>query len=76
MKKWILISAIIFLASCSVKTIPVTVPLSLPPALELPTLQTGALECLSGDAYQTLVTRDKLLKARVSTLENIIRSTH
>jgi len=76
MKKSILIILAIISVSCGSKIIPVPVELRLPPDLVLPKLEVDSLECVSALTYGTLVTRDKLLKARIKTLNAIIKSTH
>ena len=74
MKKSILAIGIIFLASCT-KTVYVNPQLQIPPEIDLPTVEAGFLECLSDETYETMVRREMLLKARIDTLESIIRST-
>lgn len=74
MQNVILISAIILLNGCTTR-VPVSVPLTLPPDLVLPSIP-GSMECLSDETYQALVTRDELQKARRETLRAIIKTTH
>lgn len=72
--KFGLIGLAVTLASCS--TIPVAVPLPVPPPLELPTVPSVELSCLSDKAYTVLVIRDRLQAARIDTLTSIILTTH
>lgn len=74
MKRLILISAIILLVSSCSTIEPVKLPL--PPPLVVPTIQPEDLSCLSDEAYDALVKRDKLKSARIQTLIDIIKSTH
>ena len=81
MKKWILASAIILLSS-SCATTPVVIPVRLecPPPITLPEMnqrQVSELQYnIAADTYYNLVKREKLLKARIDTLCDIIESTH
>lgn len=64
-----LLLAVILITGCeTVKFVPV--PLPLPPPIERPT--ESDLACLSDTAYKKIVVMDK----RITTLENIIKSTH
>ena len=74
--KWILLSAIILASGCAAPKAPVTVSLPIPPALSLPEIAADEMMCLSEQAYSDLVIRDMLQAERITTLENIIRSTH
>ncbi len=62
------------LAGCC--TIPGQPRLPLPPPIQYPAVKATELSCLSDIAYLTLTERDALCRARVRTLENIIKSTH
>ena len=76
MKNVILIASAIFLASCATQPVYVTVPLDLPPELEVPKVAAEELECLSQPAYDNLETVILLYRQRITTLEDIIKSTH
>lgn len=71
----ILIVAIISNSGCASQKVR-AVSLVVPPALDLPRIQPLEFECLSDDAYVRLARRDLLLRERVHTLEQIIKSTH
>ena len=71
------ILAAIILSGLSACYTPVGNPvLPLPPPLVLPVIQEAELQCLPDDAYLRLAESYTMLKARVKTLEAIIRSTH
>ncbi len=57
-------------------TTPGQVRLPLPPPVQYPTVKSAELSCLTDQTYLALVERDSLCRARVRTLENIIKSTH
>ena len=75
MKTLILLTALI-LSSCASTTIPVPVPLPLPPPVEIPKVMGDELSCLSNDTYKRLVIGFRALTERVTTLSDIIRTTH
>lgn len=70
----LLAAIILSLSGCGATLEPVR--LEVPPSLTLPTIPAEALTCLSDDAYEALVVRDTLLRARIKTLEDIILTTH
>lgn len=70
----ILLSAIIFLASCASN--PGAPVLQLPPKLNLPTIVPSDLYCLPDEAYESLVVRDVMQSRRIETLRSIIKATH
>ena len=49
--------------------------LLLPPPLSVPRVTVMELQCVSDDVYTRLLLQNKLFAARISTLEDIIRST-
>ena len=72
--RWILLSATIFLSSCSVASNPVKLPLPVLP--DLPKIQIDELQCLSLDVYERLTIRDIMWENHADELESIILSTH
>lgn len=79
MKKLILTSSIILIASCSTKTIPVQVPLLCPDPLEFegfPAELVSQAQMMSRELRTYFIKRDKLQTARRETLQAICRSTH
>ena len=70
----LVLAAIISLSACS--AVPTVARLPIPPPLDLPKIEAKELECLTDSAFGRLRDRDQLLNSRVTTLENIIRSTH
>jgi len=72
MRKWVILLAIT-LSSCG-SLEPVRLPL--PPPLVTPTVTRDEVKCLSDDAYERLVIRDRLKDARIKTLTDVIKSTH
>ena len=69
-------AAAIILSLSACCTTPGQVRLPVPPPVQYPTVKSADLSCLSDQTYLTLVERDSLCRARVRTLENIIKSTH
>ena len=77
MLKSILILTVIFSVSgCGEKRVYVQQPLELPPTLVLPSLIFSEFECAAGNSKKRLVQGIELMKNRIVTLENIIRTTH
>ena len=74
MKRLTLISAIILASGCATNF--VTNPLPLPEPLVLPKVEGSELQCLTDEAYESMVKRDKLQGARIETLRRIIEGTH
>ncbi len=68
-----IISSISLFGCC---TTPGQPRLPLPPPIQYPTVKSAEMACLSDQTYLALVERDSLCRARVRTLENIIKSTH
>ena len=78
MRKWMLIPALILsLSACCSTVEPVKLPIPAPlmPNIDYPTISHTELECLSDSAYKRLVTRERVFKARISTLRSILEST-
>ena len=50
--------------------------LKLPPVLIVPTVSLKDVKCLTKEVKVRIKKRDKLKSARITTLENIIKSTH
>jgi len=73
-----LAAAIILVAGCATRTETVFVqePLPIPDRPSVPTIQPDDLQCLSDDAYESLVVRDTMLQEHVRRLEAIIKTTH
>lgn len=73
-----LVAAIIS-SSCTTvqtETFYVQEPLPIPERQRLPKIPAEALECLSSEAFETLVNRDVMQDAHIKRLEAIIRTTH
>ena len=75
MNKLIILSALIWISGCSTVEYKPT-PLSLPPELRVPVVKPVELECVTDETYKNLKLQNKLHKARIETLKNIIKSTH
>lgn len=70
-----MLMTVIILASACSTIIPVPIALQNPPELTLPKLDPDQLQCLTNEAYTTLVKRDKLQTERRMTLRSIINTT-
>lgn len=70
----ILLTAIIFLISCS--HIPTGAILKLPPEISYPVITAQEVQCLTDNAFNKIKKRDKLKTSRIETLREIIKSTH
>ncbi|GEM_PF-1209458 len=75
------LAAVLFMSGCAtppaeVVTVPVVVALESPPRPILPPVPADDLKCLSVETYETLVTRQRLLRQYAEELEGIIQSTH
>ena len=57
-------------------TTPGQARLPVPPPVQYPAVKSAELSCLSDQTYLAMVDRDSLCRARVRTIENIIKSTH
>lgn len=51
-------------------------PLPIPDRPELPRIKADSIQCLSDDAYESLVKRDALQASHIRLLEVIIMTTH
>ncbi len=69
-------AAAIILSLSACCTSPGQPRLPLPPPVQYPTVKSAELSCLTDQAYLALTERDAICRARVRTLENIIKSTH
>ncbi len=66
---------LLFVVGCA--TVPVSVPLPLPPELVIEKIQGSELMCLTDETYEALIKGIiNPLKERNRTLRNIIESTH
>jgi len=75
MNKLIILSALIWISGCSTVEYRST-PLSLPSELRVPVVKAAELECVTDETFKKLKLQNELLKARIETLKNIIKSTH
>jgi hypothetical protein len=73
--KTLIIAVAITLSSCAT-TVPVVAKLPIPPRPDFPPVPAAELMCLSDQVYADLVLIVKLWMNHVTTLENIIGSTH
>ena len=64
----------LFIAGCA--TIPTVVALRLPEQPDVPAIPAAQMQCLTDEAYETLVLRERLYLNHIETLETIIQSTH
>jgi len=72
--KILILLAAITLASC--QTIATVPALPLPDQPNLPAIPGPELACISNEAYEALVLRDRLWENYAETLQNIIKATH
>lgn len=67
----------LLMAGCAAPRVEhVSVPLPMPVRPELPGIKGADLQCLSDDAYRTLVRRDRMRREYAEQLEAVILSTH
>ena len=75
------LTAVLLMSGCAtppaeVVTVPVVVALETPPRPILSPVPADEMQCLTDETYETLVTRQRLLRQYAEELEMIIQSTH
>lgn len=73
-KQIMILSALIWISACA-STNNIRTPLPLPEPLVVPRVTVVEYRCVSDDVAQKIITRDLLFKERITTLENIIKTT-
>lgn len=74
--KTLVLFVLLLLVGCSPRVVYITPELPLPPEPVLPTIEPVELECLSNEAYATLVQRDVRLREYVKVLRGIIKDNN
>ena len=75
MRPWMLALAVTLSLSGCAHT-PSAPRLPIPERPVLPTIQAAEVACLTDETYTRLVQRERLLRAHIETLEQIIKTTH
>lgn len=75
LRKLKLIAAFLTIAGCSSVTVK-TDPIPLPVSPELPAITAQELECLSQDTFEAMVLREQTLRSYITTLQELILTTH
>ena len=73
-KQLAILSVLIWISACTSGN-NVRTPLPLPDALIVPRVTIAEYQCVSDAVAEKIVTRDLLFRERITTLENIIKTT-
>lgn len=74
--KKLMMATTLILSLSACQTIGSTPKLPVPVEPEYPKIQAEKLECLDKETMKSLVRRDELKTGHITTLENVIKTTH